>query len=140
MGVVEYPYKCFIATPFRGFEVLRQVIAKSLREMRVEPLLLENLRPSGDVAEMTLGEIRRADFVIADLTDNNPNVTYELGYARGLEKPLLVLVQRNARVPFNVSSFLVNVYKPDDPEDLLDKLRAWVPRIIEHLDAAQVTR
>jgi nucleoside 2-deoxyribosyltransferase len=46
--------------------------------------------------------IRKAAFVIADLTDQRPNVLYELGYAQGLGKPCIITAYKGTTLPFDV--------------------------------------
>jgi hypothetical protein len=46
--------------------------------------------------------IRRAAFVIADLTDQRPNVLYELGYAQGVGKPCIITAYKGTTLPFDV--------------------------------------
>lgn len=46
--------------------------------------------------------IRRSAFVIADLTDQRPNVYYELGFAQGLGKPHIVTAYKGTTLPFDV--------------------------------------
>jgi hypothetical protein len=46
--------------------------------------------------------IRRSAFVIADLTEQRPNVYYELGLAHGLDKPCIVAAYSETTLPFDV--------------------------------------
>jgi len=128
---------CYLTTPFRGFEEIRRLIANTLIEMNVEPVLWEDLSATAQsIAEALQSQIQRADFVIADLTATNPNVIFELGYAQALGKQTLIIVQREAShtIPFNLSSHLYLSYDPDQLEQLRATLRVWVPRIIERID------
>jgi hypothetical protein len=49
-----------------------------------------------------LERIRRAGFVIVDLTDLRENVFYELGYADGLGKRVIVTAKKGTELPFDV--------------------------------------
>ena len=55
-------------------------------------------------------EIQQAEVVIAEITSANPNVFYEVGYAHALNKPTILLAQRGAPPPFDISSFQVIYY------------------------------
>ena len=49
--------------------------------------------------------------VIADITPDNPNVYYELGYAHGIDKPTILLSDRKREeLPFDVSGFRTLFY------------------------------
>jgi hypothetical protein len=62
-----------------------------------------------------LEDIRRgildSDIIIAEITPVNANVFYELGYAHALEKPTILLANRNTeKLPFDISSYRVIFY------------------------------
>lgn len=46
--------------------------------------------------------IRRASVVISDLTEERPNVYYELGYARGIGRPLICIARTGTTIHFDV--------------------------------------
>lgn len=46
--------------------------------------------------------IKKAAFIIADLTDQKPNVYYELGYAHGIRKPVVVTAFKGTELPFDI--------------------------------------
>ena len=47
-------------------------------------------------------QISKADVVVADMTDRNPNVFYEVGYAHALGKITLLLTQAVKDIPFDL--------------------------------------
>jgi hypothetical protein len=49
-----------------------------------------------------VARLERAAFVIADLTELRPNVFYELGYADGLKKKVVVTAKEGTELPFDV--------------------------------------
>lgn len=56
--------------------------------------------------------IRNAALVIADISPNNPNVFYEVGYAHAINKPTILLCDKSIRsnLPFDVSGFRTIFY------------------------------
>ena len=54
--------------------------------------------------------ICEADVVVADLTNTNPNVYYELGLAHALEKQVVLLSQDVNKVPFDLRSYRILEY------------------------------
>jgi len=63
------------------------------------------------MADMTR-EIAESEFVIADITSANPNVYYEVGYAHAINKPTILLANKDvAKLPFDVSGFRVLFYE-----------------------------
>jgi hypothetical protein len=66
----------------------------------------------GDILERIIRGIDDADVVIADLTDNNLNVFWELGVANGLSRECLMITQNShEELPFNLRNFDVIHYK-----------------------------
>ena len=55
--------------------------------------------------------IDNSDYVVADLSDPNPNVYYELGFTHAREKPAILITQRLPALPFDLRHERVIVYK-----------------------------
>lgn len=65
----------------------------------------DKIRQSGIITNQIIEKIITADLVIADLTDNNPNVYYELAIRHATEKPCIpMLSPPGAQLPFDVHS------------------------------------
>jgi hypothetical protein len=69
-----------------------------------EQLFLEN------ILERIYGEIEKADVIIAEMTSRNPNVFYEVGYAHGLGKPVILLTRSSQDIPFDLMHYPHVVY------------------------------
>lgn len=59
-----------------------------------------------------VNSIRNSTIIIADITPDNPNVFYEVGYAHALNKPTILLCEKSIRhkLPFDVSGFRTIFY------------------------------
>ena len=64
----------------------------------------------GSVLDRIFNQIARADVIVADMTDRNPNVFYEVGYAHALGKPTILLTQEASDIPFDLKHFPHIVY------------------------------
>jgi nucleoside 2-deoxyribosyltransferase len=69
-----------------------------------EQLFLEN------ILERIYGQIEKADVIVAEMTGRNPNVFYEVGYAHGLGKPVILLTSTSADIPFDLMHYPHVVY------------------------------
>ncbi|MCG3886404.1 nucleoside 2-deoxyribosyltransferase [Photobacterium leiognathi] len=47
-------------------------------------------------------QISKADIIVADMTDRNPNVFYEVGYAHALGKKIILLTNKSDDIPFDL--------------------------------------
>jgi hypothetical protein len=76
-------------------------------------------------------QIKRADVIIADMTGNNPNVMYEVGFARGRNKSIVLLTQDLDGIPFDQNQFHHCEYDSNRPEEMHDevarRIRAFAP-------------
>lgn len=70
----------------------------------------DDIRQSGNIVRDIVTHLVEADLVIADLTDQNPNVFYELGVRHALSRPVLLLAQKIEDVPFDLRSYRTIVY------------------------------
>jgi hypothetical protein len=55
--------------------------------------------------------ISQADLIIAEMTDRNANVYYEVGYAHGIGKRLVLLAKDVSRLPFDVRGLQHILYR-----------------------------
>jgi hypothetical protein len=62
----------------------------------------DEMRPAGRITDRMLGHLQSADLCIADVSGNNPNVMWELGYVMALQKPTIVITQKIADLPFDL--------------------------------------
>ena len=57
-----------------------------------------------------IANIEKAHLIVADLTEGNPNVLYELGVAHALNRPVVLLTQDIENLPFDLASYRVIPY------------------------------
>ncbi len=106
---------CFVAMPFRKpyadyYPLFYRPLAL---ELECLPFRMWGGLSGEAYVELMLAVMRRCHFIIADLSNANPNVLYEFGVARGLGKKVLPLGRRSAlkKLPANIASdALLEVY------------------------------
>ena len=76
-----------------------------------------------------LAGIRRAAFVIADVTETKSpaNVFYEIGYAEGMGRPVIVSARKGTVLPFDIADIPVLFWS--SPDELKEKLKKRVGEI-----------
>jgi len=69
--------------------------------------------------------IQTARFVVADLTLERPNVYFELGYARALQKTVITICRDQTPVHFDVQDWTYLKYVDSRPleRDLIERFR-----------------
>jgi hypothetical protein len=112
----------FVAMPFKD-EMYDTYYYGIERPIKAAGLLCERADLStftGDVLEWVRSRIRSAHLVVADLTDANPNVYLEVGYAWGVGIPTVLVVNSTDHLKFDVRGQRCLVYKKiKELEDLL---------------------
>lgn len=91
--------RCFLALPYLSVSPLvRRAIEESAEKAGFEVVSPDRLamRPASTVQEVVVGEIARADCLIADMTGRNPNVFFELGLAQAMGKAIFLVIDKSA--------------------------------------------
>lgn len=105
--------ECFVVMQFtEEFNVLYdEVIRPTCESFGFRVIRADESYTSGLIIEDITRSIREASVIIADITPNNPNVFYEVGYAHGIGKPTILLSDRKRdRLPFDISGFRTLFY------------------------------
>lgn len=75
--------------------------------------------------------ISMARIIIAEITNRNANVFYELGMAHTLGKDVIILSQGTEHIPFDLNRFRNCIYSNDGPG--YKKLRDYLPKAINEI-------
>ena len=70
----------------------------------------DNIDSQQNILKDIVTAIAESDVVVADLTDANPNVYYELGLAHALRKQVVLLSQDVGTAPFDLRSYRILEY------------------------------
>jgi hypothetical protein len=66
---------------------------------------------AGSIVDRIMDGIQNAQFVVADLTLEKPNVYLEVGYAWGMNKPVILVAREGQRLHFDLSHHKCLFYK-----------------------------
>lgn len=122
-------FYCFVLMPFsEAFDDIYQLGIKAACEAagayseRVDEQIFQ-----GSILERVFNQIARADLIIADMTNRNPNVFYEVGYAHALGKRTILLTNNSDDIPFDLKHFPHIIYnnKISYLKDELIKKVSW---------------
>lgn len=133
---------CFVIMPFverdedrpDGFfaEVLKNVITPAVTGAGFE-VRTANRRGSDVIQHTIVNELLEADVVLADLTEHNPNVMFELGMRMHADKPVVLIKSRETRRIFDVDNMIrVEEY---DPRLWASTIQADIEKIKDHVEA-----
>jgi hypothetical protein len=77
-------------------------------------LRADDIAEPGRITDQIINAIDTASVIIADLTGNNPNVMFELGYADAAHKRIILLNQDLNATPFDIKDWRQIGYSPTD--------------------------
>ena len=128
---------CFVLMPFK--ENLKEVYWKAIKPACIKagfrPLRVDELTAPVNINRQIIEHIFISEAIIADLTDWNPNVFYELGVSHTIDNKTIMIIQQGSRLPFDVNTYRSIFYDYNDAG--LDNLRE---RIIASLNGIQEWR
>jgi hypothetical protein len=97
------------------------VLAPAVRTAGLEPYRTDRDPSCTIPIEEIEANIRSATVCLADITCDNPNIWYELGYAAALSKPMvLICAGERTDFPFDVRHRSIISYKAESPRDFKD--------------------
>jgi hypothetical protein len=123
--------RAFVAMEYREpFDTFYREVIKPQAEKLYDVVRIDEKSGPGVIFQDMQREISQSDVVIAEITPENPNVFYELGYAQALGKPTILLAQRGGKLPFDIASYRVVFY-----DDSIGGKSRVEEDLAKHLDA-----
>lgn len=103
--------QCFVISPIgeEGSDIRKDaddvfdyIIRPAMEECDIKAFRSDHLDKPGKISEQMFQAIHKADLCIADLTNYNPNVFYELAVAQSANRPVIILIRKGQELPFDV--------------------------------------
>ena len=101
-------------------EHFRPAVRKTGFELRIVP------PKAGLIDAIIEHEIRRAKFLVADLSDQNAGAYWEAGFAEGLGKPVIYICKEGVEPHFDTEHRQTIKWRPDNAVEAAEKLKAVV--------------
>lgn len=132
--------KGFIAMKF-GDPLLDQLLAEILKpcakQAGFELLRLDDTPKAGLIDDRLRVEIQSSDFLVADLTHDNPGAYWEAGYAEGLGKPVIYICEKDkfdtTKTHFDTNHHLTIMWDKDNLPKAGQELKATIRATLPHL-------
>lgn len=127
--------KAFVVMEFnKEFnDLYSEVIKPTLDLLGFEVIRADESFNNGSIIHEIITELTGASVIIADITPNNPNVYYEVGYAHALKKDVILLCnEKRERLPFDLADFRTIFYKDSiaGHTQVTEKLKKHISNLI----------
>lgn len=121
--------RCFMIMPFSpDYRGVYAEIKAELGDMGIICNRVDEIRGSKPIMNKIITEILKSRYIIADLSECNANVFYELGIAHSFRdsRNILLLKQRDSKYPFDLSHLPYVEYTPDNPMGLREIVKKFI--------------
>ncbi len=100
------------------------------------PIRVDMINKSSNITDDIVDSINKCRLAVIDVTDNNPNVMFELGYALAKKKPYIIISQLTEYLPFDISQIRTIVYS--NTWSGIEKLRDDISDFLKQFKALQI--
>lgn len=124
---------CFVIMQFtEQFDILYTDVIRPVCEAHGYKVIRgDDFYTTGQIMDDIVRSIRTASLIIADVTPDNANVFYEVGFAHAINKPTILLSdKKRERLPFDISGFRTLFY-----DNTIGGKAVVEARLKQHLDA-----
>jgi len=122
----DFFIKVFLIAPVdESFSRLQDSISRNLGKIGVKVLRLDKMIDVGGmISNNIVTALELADIVIVDVSGQNPNVMYELGYVHALRKPTLIIADKSEmdKLPIDLRGYFIQLYDKTNFSDFNERL------------------
>ncbi len=127
----SFPELVFVIMPFS--EKLEDMYLYGIRGC-IEKLNLrckraDELEHDNVIMKEVIDHIKRARIIIAEVSDHNPNVFYEVGWAHALKRETILIAREGTELPFDIRHINTIFYRRI--KDLENKLSSRIKAILK---------
>ncbi len=122
---------CFVLMPFKGEldDVYAQVKNAVCDEHGLICVRADDIYSTGIIITEIWDKIQEAHIIVADATDKNPNVFYEVGLAHAIGKEVIIITQNVEDIPFDLRHRRIIIYHKERLDDLRNKLSRTIAEL-----------
>ena len=141
---------CFIIAPIGGIgsdirkrsdSLITHIINDVVLSFGYDPLRADNISQQGIITSQIIRRILTSPLVIADLTDGNPNVFYELAIRHMARRPIVHMMDERQKPAFDLSSLRIIKYpaldSAGDMANFLDRIKKTKDELKDNISSLE---
>lgn len=134
---------CFVMQPFDGGAFDRryeEVFKPAILKAGLDPYRVDQDPKASIPIEHIEAGIRDAQICLAEITLDNPNVWFELGYAIACKKPVVLVCsdeRSSPKFPFDVQHRSIIKYPTKSPSDFSELASRITAKLVAYLEKAE---
>lgn len=131
--------KCFVVSPIgeegsntrnNADKLFKYIIKPVCDECDFEAIRVDKLNDANSITQTIIDHLENSELVIADISEHNPNVFFEMGYRTRTKKPIIHLKEKSENLPFDVTTIRTLEYDLTD----LDSVEEIKNRLIKTIE------
>lgn len=133
---------CFVISPIgkegtetrrRSDLVFKHIISPAVTECGYKPTRADKISETGIITTHLIQRIAEDPMVVADLTERNANVFYELALRHALQLPVIQIIDKREKPPFDVAATRIVLFDHTD----LDSVEEAKKEIVRQVKASE---
>jgi hypothetical protein len=137
----KYSFDVFVLMPFASElkPIYDNHIRKTVKALNLSIVRADDFFSQESIMDEIWSAIACATILIADCTNKNPNVFYEIGLAHAIGKPVILITQNPDDVPFDLRHrrYIQYAYTPPGMEKFEKDLSATIAEIQKDLESSE---
>ena len=117
-----------ISSSIPELEDVLNTIKRACATFDIPAIRVDEVEHSGRITDTILDHIRNSSLLICDITYERPNVYYELGYAHGQERQVILTAKAGTVLHFDIKDYNVIFY--ENLTKLDERLRARIKELV----------
>ena len=103
-------------------EDVLNAIKRAMKKYEIDCKRVDEVPHSGKITDLILEYIKISKYLVCDITKERPNVYYELGYAHGIGREVILIAKHGSSMHFDIKDYNTIFYRNlTDLESSLEK-------------------
>jgi hypothetical protein len=133
---------CFVITPIgtddsperkHADAVFKHLISPVMEGAGLSVVRADKIAKPGIITKQVIEHLAYAYLCVADLSFNNPNAFYEMGVRHSFKLPMIQIIRKGDKIPFDVSQGRTIIIDCADPYTIMDHFTSARRELEEHV-------